>query len=244
MIVMPRMARIAGRAVRSRWAVRAAVVCAALVVVAPASAHVVVLPSVVPEGSPTEFTLEVPTERNLPTIAVRVMFPSQVSVYSFQVPPPGFTVTPIYAKNQSLIGVIYRGKIPVGEYEDFHFLGTPFSTGQTLWPAYQTYADGLVKPWNGPPEAPGAVSVENGPTQSGPTSAVTVAAAGSASTSSTQGSGLTEVGSSGSGASSGSAVWLGIIAIVIALGAAAAAGLLWATRPMRLPDDDADPPAR
>jgi len=52
-------------------AVRAAVAAAALVIVAPASAHVVVLPSAAPKGTPTEFTLQVPTERNLPTTAVR-----------------------------------------------------------------------------------------------------------------------------------------------------------------------------
>ncbi len=156
------LTRAAARAPLPRWAVRVAVAAATLIIVAPASAHVVVLPSVAPEGTPTEFTLQVPTERNLPTTAVRVMFPPQVSVYSFQVPPPGFTVTPILAKNQSIIGAVFRGTIPVGEYQAFHFLGTPFSTGQTRWPAYQTYADGLVKPWNGPVEAPGAVSAETG----------------------------------------------------------------------------------
>jgi len=217
--------------------VRAAVAAAALVIVAPASAHVVVLPSVAPKGTPTEFTLQVPTERNLPTIAVRVMFPPQVSVYSFQVPPAGFTVTPILAKNQSIIGAVFRGTIPVGEYQAFHFLGTPFSTGQTLWPAYQTYADGLVKPWNGPVEPPGAVSQESGPTQPGPTSAVTIVNAGSSTATA-----ATSGGSSGSGSDSG--VWLGIIAIVIAIGAAVAAGLLWATRPVRLPDDDPDAASR
>jgi len=230
-------ARAPARAPLPRWAVRAAVAAAALVIVAPASAHVVVLPSVAPKGTPTEFTLQVPTERNLPTIAVRVMFPPQVSVYSFQVPPAGFTVTPILAKNQSIIGAVFRGTIPVGEYQAFHFLGTPFSTGQTLWPAYQTYADGLVKPWNGPVEPPGAVSQESGPTQPGPTSAVTIVNAGSSTATA-----ATSGGSRGSGSDSG--VWLGIIAIVIAIGAAVAAGLLWATRPVRLPDDDPDAASR
>lgn len=238
MIQLRRMlTRAATRAPLPRRAVRAAVAAAGLIVVAPASAHVVVLPSVAPKGSPTEFTLQVPTERNLPTTAVRVMFPPQVSVYSFQVPPQGFTVTPILAKNQSIIGVVYRGTIPVGEYQAFHFLGTPFATGQTLWPAYQTYADGLVKPWNGPVEAPGAVSEETGPTKPGPTSAVTIVAAGAATTTATAG------GTSG-GSGSDSGVWLGIIAIVMAIGALVAAGLLWATRPFRLPDDDTGPASR
>jgi len=234
------LARATARAPLPRWAVRTAAAAATLIVVAPASAHVVVLPSVAPKGTPTEFTLQVPTERNVPTTSVRVMFPSQVSVYSFQVPPAGFTVTPILAKNHSIIGAVFRGTIPVGQYEAFHFLGTPFVTGQTLWPAYQTYADGLVKPWNGSVEKPGSVSVETGPTQPGPTSAVEIVPAGTISTSASSAGGT--AGSSGSGSDSG--VWLGIVAIVIAIGAAVAAGLLWATRPIRLPDDDPDASSR
>jgi uncharacterized protein YcnI len=229
------LARAAARAPLRRLMVRAAVCAAALIIVAPASAHVVVLPSVAPEGTPTEFTLQVPTERNLPTTSVRVMFPPQVSVYSFQVPSVGFTVTPILAKNQSIIGAVFRGTIPVGEYQAFHFLGTPFSTGQTLWPAYQTYADGLIKPWNGPVEKPGSVSVETGPTQPGPTSAVEIVKAGTSTVAATGGG---SGGSGGTGSDSG--IWLGIIAIVIAIGAAVAAGLLWATRPVRLRDDESD----
>jgi uncharacterized protein YcnI len=229
--------RAAARAPLPAWAVGAAVAATALTIVAPASAHVVVVPSIAPEGTPTEFTLQVPTERNLPTTAVRVMFPPQVSVYSFQVLPSGFTVTPILAKNQSIIGAVFRGTIPVGQYQAFHFLGTPFASGQTLWPAYQTYADGLIKPWNGPVEKPGVVSAETGPTQPGPTSAVVIVPAGTAAASTP-----TRGGTGGSG--SDAAIWLGIVAIVIALGAAAAAGLLWATRPVRLPDDDPAPRSR
>lgn len=229
--------RAAARAPLPRWAVRAAVAASALAIVAPASAHVVVLPAVAPKGTPTEFTLQVPTERNLPTTAVRVMFPPQVSVYSFQVPPPGFTVTPILARNQSIIGAVFRGTIPVGQYEAFRFLGTPFAIGQTRWPAYQTYADGRVKPWDGPVETPGSVSLETGPTQPGPTSAVEIVPPGTASATTAAHGGT-------GGSSSDAAIWLGIIAIVIAAGAAVAAGLMWATRPVRLPDDDSDTPSR
>jgi uncharacterized protein YcnI len=220
----------------------AAVACAALIVAAPASAHVVVMPSIVPVGSPSEFAIQVPTERNVPTTAVRVMFPLHVSVFSFQVAPPGFVVAPIHAKNQSLVGAVYRGVIPVGDYVTFRFLGTPSSTGNMLWPTYQTYADGLVKPWTGPPETPGGVEVENGPTQPGPTPAIAVVAAGTRSTTSTQGAGTPGAGPTSSGSSSEASIWLGVIAIVLALGAAAAAGLLWVTRPARLPDDGIDPP--
>jgi hypothetical protein len=210
-----------------RWGVRVVIVGACLAGAATATAHVVVLPTVAPKGSATEFTLQVPTERNLPTTAVRVLFPPQVTVYSFKVPPPGFTVTPILARNQSIVGAIFRGAIPVGQYQSFQFLGTPFATGTTVWRAYQTYADGMTKPWVGPAEPAGAVSPETGPTQPGPAGTVEIVRAGTA---------TTQAGSSGTSSDAG--VWLGLIAIVLAIGSAVAAGLLWSTRPVRLPDDD------
>ena len=37
---------------------------------------------------------------------------------------------------------------------------------------------------------------------------------------------------------SGAAIWLGVIAIVIAALAALGVGLLWSTRPARLPEDE------
>lgn len=222
-----RLRRVWRASALPRWGVRVAVAAATVTAVATATAHVVVLPQVAPKGSPTEFTLQVPTERNIPTIAVRVMFPPQVSVYSFKVPPIGFTVTPILARNQSIIGAVFRGTIPVGDYQTFQFLGTPFTTGLTRWPAYQTYADGKVKPWTGPVEVAGTVSPETGPTQPGPASSVQIVAAGTVTGTTTT-----------SGSSSDAAIWLGLIAIVIAGGAAVAAGLLWTTRPARLPDDD------
>jgi uncharacterized protein YcnI len=223
-----RSRRTSARHAPARWWVRTAVVAGVLVTAAPATAHVVVLPATAPVGRSTEFTLQVPTERAIPTTAVRVMFPSDVTVYSFKSPTPGFTVTPIHARNQSIIGVIYRGTVPVGRYATFQFLGTPFTSGQTLWPSYQTYADGEVKPWTGPPDSPGSVSPESGPTQPGPAAHVEIVSIGA--------SAMPGSGSSGSGSEAG--IWLGVIAICIAGGAAIATGFLWASRPARLPDDE------
>ena len=62
---------------------------------AQASAHVDVLPTEVAQGEPLEFTVRVPTERQLPTTRVRVEFPSQITVYSFAAPPPGWTMRPV-----------------------------------------------------------------------------------------------------------------------------------------------------
>jgi uncharacterized protein YcnI len=196
---------------------------------APALGHVEVLPERATVQQAQEFTLRVPTERPLPTTAVLVRFPPQVTVYAFAPAPPGWRMS-ILERNGRNVGVRYGGgRIPVGGYVDFHFLGTPTTTGAAVWKALQTYADGKVKPWTGKPEAPGAVSSEGGPTAQGPASATTVVAAGAAT--------ATTTASSDSG-SSDAGIWLGIIAIGIAALAAVGTGLLWGTRPARLPPDE------
>jgi uncharacterized protein YcnI len=208
---------------------------AGLLVLAPSAlGHVEVLPTQATVNEAQEFTVRVPTERAIPTVGVRVMFPSQVDVFSFQPPPPGWRMHVITSRNQTIRGVSYTGgRIGVSQYQDFRFLGTPTAQGQTLWRAYQTYADGKVKPWTAKPEARGAVSVENGPTQRGPASAVEVVAAGAAT-----GSDTATTSSDSGGDHSEAAVYLGIIAIGIAALAALGTGLLWSTRPAKLPPDD------
>ena len=114
-------------------------------------------------------------------------------------------------------------------YADFRLLGTPFEEGLAVWPARQTYADGQVKPWTGPPELPdSAEAPESGPTGPGPAAAVEISAPGSA-------AGGTTAADDDDG--SGTAIWLGVIAIGISLLAAVAVGFLWSTRPARLPED-------
>jgi len=224
------------RNIHPRFAVGLAAGGAGLLALAPSAlAHVQVLPDQATVNQSQEFTVRVPTERQVPTVGVRVMFPTQVDVFSFQPPPPGWRMHIITSRNQTIRGVSYTGgSIGVNRYQDFNFLGTPTKTGQTVWRAYQTYDDGKVKPWTGKPEAPGAVSVENGPTQPGPASAVQVVSAGAATTAAD-----VPASSSGSGSDhSDAAVYLGIIAIGIAALAALGTGLLWSTRPAKLPPDD------
>jgi uncharacterized protein YcnI len=189
----------------------------------------------VPAGQAVEFTVRVPTEREVPTTRVRVDFPSQVTVFSFADPPPGWRLTPLRRPEGRFRGVVYSGgSIPVGRYADFRMLGTPFEEGQAVWPSRQTYADGQVKPWTGPPETPGqAEARETGPADPGPAAAVEITAPGSAP------AGTAVDGDDGDG--SGAAIWLGVIAIGISLLAALAVGFLWSTRPAKLPDDGEGP---
>lgn len=197
---------------------------------APANAHIDVLPAALTVGEATELTVRVPTERDVPTTAVRVDVPSQVTVYSVGEPPPGWTVRTLKGTDGRIAAIVWSGgSIPPGRYADFTVLGTPFTAGEAVWPARQTYGDGRVKPWTGPAE--GEAAAESGPTDPGPAPRTTISAEGTAP------AGAVAAGDDESGA----AVWLGVIAIAIAALAALGTGLLWSTRPARLPGDE-DPP--
>lgn len=202
---------------------------------ATASAHVTVLPETATLEQSQEFTIRVPTERPLPTTEVRVSFPASVTVYAFAPSPAGWTTTPV-ERGGRFVGVRYSGgRIPVNGYVDFHVLGTPTVEGTAAWKAWQTYADGKIKPWSDPPEAPGAVSRETGPTDPGPASGVVVSATAQP---------LATAAPASGGGGSGAAVWLGVIAVALSALACLGVGLLWSSRPMRLPDDEPDEGAR
>jgi hypothetical protein len=209
---------------------------------ATAGAHVSVLPETVEQGVAQEFTIRVPNEGTVPTTAVSVDFPDQITVYAFGPAPLGWTTRPLRAPDGSFRGVEYSGgEIPVAGYADFTVLGTPFEAGEAVFPARQTYAGGRVKPWTGPPEDPGAVAPETGPTDPGPAAAVEVAPAGAVAEPSAGDANpdapVAAESAAGDG-DSGAAVWLGVIAIGISVLAMLGVGLLWSTRPARLPSDD------
>lgn len=201
----------------------------------PAAAHVDVLPVRIEAERSTEFTVRVPTERELPTTAVRVDFPTEVTVYAFAPPPPGWTYRERIANDGTIAGVVYSGgQIPVNGYLDFTFLGTAFTTGTTVWKSYQTYADGKVKPWSGEPEGPDAISPETGPTEPGPAASVEVVAKGALATAAASPAAPTATATA---QSSDAAIWASLIAIVIAVAAFLSAAWLWTKRPMTLPED-------
>lgn len=200
----------------------------------PAAAHIDVLPFTVTEGEATELVVRVPNERDLATTRVAVEVPPEVTVYALADPPPGWSVAARKGSDGRIRAVVWSGgRIGPGRYADFHMLGTPFATGDVTWPARQTYADGQVKPWTAAPEAEGEAAPETGPTDPGPASAMTILAEGEAATPA-----ATTPSGDGGDDGSGAAIWLGVIAIAISALSAAGVGLLWSTRPARLPGDE------
>lgn len=209
---------------------------ATLLAAGTASAHVDVLPATLTQDQSGELTIRVPNERtDANTVRVRVGIPEQVTVFSIGPTPPGWTATPIRGANGKFATLVFSGgSIPPDHYADFTVLGTPFATGQAVWPVVQAYSDGKDKPWTGPPEKPGEEAPESGPTDPGPAAAQTILAVGQAPAS----DGAAPASSRGSGDDSSTAIWLGVIAIGVALLAVLATGFLWSTRPATLPEDD------
>lgn len=203
---------------------------------APAAAHVDVLPTTVPQGQAAEFTVRVPNERDLPTVAVRLDVPEQVTVFSLGEPPPGWSARAVRGGDGRVRAVVWSGgTIAPERYADFTLLGTPFGAGESVWPARQTYADGQVKPWTGPAETEGAP--ESGPEEPGPAARVSIAEEGTLPAAGPLAAPADDDGS-------GAGIWLGVIAIAISGVAVAAVGFLWSTRPLPLPADDDEDGAR
>src|SRR3954471_13793768 len=216
---------------------------AALAVPSTGSAHDEVLPASIAPRTDQEMTIQVPNERPVATTRVSVTFPSGLSVFSIA-RTPGWHQRVLLTKDRRLRGVVYSGgRIDPSHYETFRVLGAGARPGIFAWRVFQAYADGKVKPWTAAPERGGAPETETGPTQPGPSPATRVAVlakAALAQTSPQQAAGAPAPARAAAAApaSSGAGIWLGVIAIALATLAIVLVGLLWSTRPARLPGDE------
>lgn len=214
----------------SALGLRAATLVAVATLAAPAAAHVDVLPQRAADGQAQEFEIRVPAEGDVATTGVRADFPAEVAAFSLREPPPGWRAQPRLGTDGRLVGATWSGgRIEPGRHQSFGVMATPLRTGTAVWPVVQTLADGAAVRWTGTPAEPGAAVPEPEAGTPGPAAAVEIVQ-------------LDElvVGGGGDDDGSGAAVWLGVIAIVIAVLAALGTGLLWSSRPARLPSDDGE----
>lgn len=117
-----------------------------------ASAHVTVWPRQANAGAFEKYTVRVPTEKDNPTVQVELLFPEGLRVSSFQ-PKPGWTYEVQKDAAGNTIGVVWSGgSIGPGEFDEFAFVAAnPAEPGELVFVAHQTYADGSVVSWEGPP---------------------------------------------------------------------------------------------
>ncbi|MBX5445260.1 YcnI family protein [Sphaerobacter sp.] len=131
-----------------------------LVMTGVASAHVTVWPREATAGSFEKYTVRVPTEKDIPTVKVELIFPQGLRVSSFQ-PKPGWTYEVQRDAAGNITGVIWSGgSIGPGEFDEFAFVAAnPQEPGELVFVAHQTYADGSVVSWEGPPGSENPASV-------------------------------------------------------------------------------------
>jgi uncharacterized protein YcnI len=155
----------------SKWIGPAAIAVMALVAAAPAGAHVTLQPNEVPAGGFTRLDVRVPNERDgADTTKVRVKFPPGFLFISYE-PVAGWTVE-VKKRKLDKPAEVFGEKIAEevdevdvtadpgagiapGQFRDFGLsLKMPDKPGAALtFKALQTYDNGEVVRWIGPPDA-------------------------------------------------------------------------------------------
>ena len=118
-----------------------------------AGAHIQVTPSLVATADPVLFTVLVPGETSSGTVRVELKIPPGLYPFSYE-DVPGWKRQVITKANGLTDRVVWTGQAAPDGFARFSFLaGTPEKDGELRWAAIQTYADGKVVNWIGPPES-------------------------------------------------------------------------------------------
>jgi uncharacterized protein YcnI len=145
-----RKERALGVLVTKRWCLllTAAAAFQAVLLAAPAAAHVSVWPREAAAGGHQAFTVRVPTERDSPTVSVRLELPKSFKSVRFQ-PKAGWRYEVERDAAGAVVGVTWSGsRIGRDEYEEFHFVARMPDEPTTLTlPAHQKYEDGEMVDW-------------------------------------------------------------------------------------------------
>jgi uncharacterized protein YcnI len=124
---------------------------ALLALPAAAVAHITLRPGASRPADLQRYTFLVPNERGVATTAVRMRVPEGIDFLLVE-RPPGWDVRPLRRGGRVAELRFGGGRIEPGEYLDLHLVArNPVRTGTLVWPALQTYADGRVVRWIGPP---------------------------------------------------------------------------------------------
>ncbi len=119
---------------------------------AVATAHVTVKPAQAGIGSYQTFTTNVPVEKNMPTVGIRLVIPAGLQYVQPNV-KPGWTIdekTSGGGDFPTITEISWTGgSIPAGQRDEFNFAAqVPAKATSLDWKAYQTYADGSVVSWD------------------------------------------------------------------------------------------------
>lgn len=119
-----------------------------------AEAHVTVSPGESTTGAYEKYTVRVPVEKEMNTIAVTLEIPSGVNVVSVMpVPDWDYSLDRKDGRVASVTWTATEGGIGKNEFMEFSFVGAnPDEPGEVAWKAIQTYEDGSEVRWVGEPD--------------------------------------------------------------------------------------------
>ncbi len=140
---------------------------AMLIMPATVFAHVAVQPNEVGVGKTQVFSISVPTEKEVPTVGVRLVLPSGLQ----EVIPTVKAGWQIEMKKsgegdkQEVSEISWTGgSIPPDQRDDFSFSAQVPAQATTLqWKAYQTYQDGSIVSWDQTPTNSDDATGDKGP---------------------------------------------------------------------------------
>ena len=140
---------------------------AVLLMPAVAMAHVAVQPSEVGVGKTQVYSISVPTEKEVPTVAVRIVLPSGLQEVMPTV-KAGWQVetkTTGEGDKKEVTEISWTGgSIPAEQRDEFSFSAQVPAEATTLqWKAYQTYQDGSVVSWDQTPTGSDDAEGDKGP---------------------------------------------------------------------------------
>ena len=99
-------------------------------------------------GAFESYRLQVPTEKPMDTVEVKLMVPAGLTVSNFGI-VPGFERSVEKDAAGVITSVTWKGKIGQQEFARFPFSArNPAKAGRLWFKAYQKYADGSVVAWD------------------------------------------------------------------------------------------------
>jgi uncharacterized protein YcnI len=132
------------------WLV-AAFALTALVVPAGAWAHVSITPRESRQGATERYTVRIPTEGKVATIAAELDVPEGVIVETLQA-PMGWKHE-IKQKDDRIVAITWLANVKPGEFIEVGFVArNPRQGSQIVWTLRQRFADGTVTDWTVSPQ--------------------------------------------------------------------------------------------
>lgn len=116
------------------------------VVASSAQAHITIAPTQSMAGATEKYTLRVPTEGKVATVAAEIDIPEGVIVEV--VAMPNGWKHELKRQGDRITGIVWTLNIPPGEFVEFSFVArNPRDKAEVVWQLRQRFADGTVSDW-------------------------------------------------------------------------------------------------